>query len=261
MTHALLRALVLLLVLYGAAALLAFLMVERLLFQPPPPSYSAADFSVRFAPVGDGDSIALLHLPDPDAAFTLLLSHGNAEDLGHIAPLLDEIRRAGFGVIGYDYRGYGRSTPRRPTIRRAEADAAAAYRYAVEQAGVPPQRLIVHGRSVGSGPTLALAARLPVAAVVLESAFASPYRVLTRVGLLPFDRFPNLARVRALDRPLLVTHGDRDRVIPASHGRALFAAHRGPKRALWVDGAGHNDLLRVAGDRYGRALADFAAGL
>lgn len=88
---------------------------------------------------------------------------------------------------------------------------------------------------------------LAVALYALVTAFTSVYRVLTRHPLLPFDQFANLRRIRALDRPLLVIHGTADGVVPFSHGRALFDAAPGPKRKLWVDGAGHNDLAWVAG--------------
>lgn len=243
---------------YTATSLLAFLYAERVLFQPPAPSYGPERVPFVRVPVGEAGWIAVQHLPNPDAELTILFSHGNAEDLGHGQAFLRALQRAGFAVIAYDYRGYGRSSGGLPTERRAVEDAEAVYGYAVEELGVRPERLILHGRSLGAGPALALATRHPAAGVVLESAFTSTYRVVTRAPLLPLDRFPNLARVRALEIPVLVIHGTRDRVIPPSHGRALFAAAGEPKRALWVEGAGHNDLAVVAGERYVRALLDFA---
>jgi abhydrolase domain-containing protein 17 len=243
---------------YVAITLLALLLAERVLFQPPPPSYTAAELPVVLVPVGDADSVAVLHLPNERARFTLLHSHGNAEDLGHVSGLLHELHGAGFAVLAYDYRGYGRSSRVRPTARRAAEDAAAVYDYAVHTLGIPAAQIIVHGRSVGSGPALELAARRDVAGVVLESAFTSAYRVMTRVALLPFDRFPNVARLRTLRRPVLVIHGTRDEVIPAAHGRQLYAAAPEPKLAVWLDGAGHNDVLFVARERYLQAFVEFS---
>ena len=244
---------------YGALALFALVAADRLIFQPPPPSYGAADLPIVRVPAGAGEWIALLHLPDPDAEFTILFSHGNAEDLGHILPVLRAIHAAGFAVVAYDYRGYGRSAPARPGVRHAVADLDAAFRHTTGELGVAPGRVLLHGRSVGSGPTLDLAARERVGGVVLESAFTSAYRVVTRIPLLPGDRFPNLHHVRNLAVPLLVVHGTEDGVIPVAHGRQLFAAAGEPKQVLWVEGAGHNDLAYVAGSRYGRALREFAA--
>lgn len=164
---------------------------------------------------------------------------------------------AGFGVIGYDYRGYGQSTKRRPTVQRAVEDAEAVYQFAVDELGLQPDRLILHGRSVGSGPTLELAVRHPVAGVILESAFTSAYRVLTRVGLLPFDRFRNARHIENVKSPVLVIHGTDDRLIAPSHGRTLFRVAPEPKQFLWVDGAGHNDVARIAGETYTIALKRF----
>jgi abhydrolase domain-containing protein 17 len=244
---------------WAALSLFAFVFAERVIFQPPPPSYAAASPGLARVPVGDDEWVAAAHLPAPPGGFTILFSHGNAEDLGYAMPFLRELHAAGFGIVAYDYRGYGRSSGRRATVTGAGEDAEAVYHWAVGELGVPADRLIVHGRSLGSGPTLLLATRHTVAGVVLESAFTSTYRVVTRVPLLPFDRFPNLALVREIDVPSLVIHGSRDRVIPFSHGRRLHAAAPEPKRALWVDGAGHNDLASVAGERYVRALHELAA--
>lgn len=266
---------------YGLIALLAHLYADRVLFQPPPPTYGSASFGWERVPVwdeaadrpaasrqrvrsdtgdgGQGDgAVVVQHLAAPDSGFTILLSHGNAEDLGMLQPLLRLLHGVGFGVLAYDYRGYGHSTGPRPSEARAVADAEAVYAHAVDRLGIPPRRLILHGRSLGSGPALAVASRHEAAGVVVESGFTSAYRVVTGFPLLPLDRFRNLDRVRRLEVPLLVIHGEQDRVIRVSHGRALYAAAGGPKQALWVERAGHNDLVRVARDSYLRALQSFA---
>ncbi|HSJ07270.1 MAG TPA: alpha/beta hydrolase, partial [Longimicrobiales bacterium] len=251
-----------------ALAAFAWLMADRMIFLPPPPSYSADQPGIMFVLTEDGASVATLHLPSPDAEFTLLFSHGNAEDLGHALPFLELLREAGFGVIGYDYRGYGASTGGRPTARAASRDHAAVYRHATETLGIPPSQIILFGRSVGSGPATELAAELTRAAagdparqpagLILESPFTSTFVVLTRVRLLPFDRFPNLSHIREVEAPVLVIHGTDDEVIPVAHGRRVYDAAPGPKQALWVEGARHNDVLSVAGARYFQALQEFA---
>jgi abhydrolase domain-containing protein 17 len=254
---ALLRLLVLGVTTYGVISALAYLYAGRVLFQPPAPSYTGSLVPFTRIPVGDGEDIAVQYLPNLAARFTILFSHGNAEDLGFLQPILSEMHEAGFGVVAYDYRGYGQSSRRRPSVRTAVEDAEAVYRYVVDRLGVPPDRLILHGRSLGSGPTLELAVRHEAAGVVLESAFVSVLRVVTRARLVPFDHYPNLARVRRVRQPLLVIHGNLDAVIPPWHGHQLFDAAPGPKWAEWVDGAGHNDLAAIAGADHGRALADF----
>lgn len=247
--------------LYAGFAAFARLASDGLVFHPPPPTYDARRLPVFPVETADGVRIAALHLPEPAARYTVLYSHGNGEDLGMALPGLEALRRAGFAVVAYDYRGYGASGGGPPSVDGALRDAEAVYRHVVGPMGVDPSRLIVYGYSVGSGPSVHLAARVPVAGLVVENGFVSIYRVLTRAPLLPFDRFPNLRDVRRVRRPVLVIHGTADRVIPAWHGRRLYEAAPGPKFALWVEGAGHTDVGAVAGPRYTAALRGFAARL
>ena len=241
---------------YVAFAAFAWLMSDRMIFQPPSSSYRAGQLPIVMVPTARG-SIATLYLPNPLATITVLYAHGNAEDLGHIAPFLEELRHAGFAVLAFDYRGYGSSTGGPASAAGATRDMETMYRHAVNTLKIPPSRLILYGRSVGSGPATDLAARVPIGGLVLESAFVSAFRVLTRVSLLPFDRFHNLGHIRRVRAPVLVIHGTDDEVIPASHGRRLYEAASQPKQALWIDGAHHNDVPLVGGARYWSALATF----
>jgi fermentation-respiration switch protein FrsA (DUF1100 family) len=241
---------------YLAFAAFAWFMSDRMMFLPPSPSYRAGQLPIVMVPT-DGGSIATLHLPNPRAAITLLYAHGNAEDLGQLAPWLEELRRAGFAVLAFDYRGYGMSTGGPPYAPGATSDMETVYHHAVNTLKIPPSRLVLYGRSVGSGPATDLATRVPVGGLVLESAFVSAFRVLTRVSLLPFDRFHNLRHIRRVRAPVLVIHGTDDEVIPVSHGRRLYEAAGEPKQALFIDGAGHNDVPIIGGARYWLALAAF----
>ena len=243
-------------IVYFCFAAFAWFVADRMIFLPPSASYRAGQLPIVMVPT-EGGSIATLHLPNPQAAVTLLYAHGNAEDLGQLAPWLEELRRAGFAVVGFDYRGYGMSTGGPASATGAVRDMEAVYRYVVDTLRVAPSRIVLYGRSVGSGPATDLAARVPVGGLVVESAFVSAFRVLTRVALLPFDRFPNLRHIRQVRAPVLVIHGTEDEVIPISHGRRLYEAAVAPKQAVWIEGAHHNDLPFVAGARYWTALAAF----
>jgi fermentation-respiration switch protein FrsA (DUF1100 family) len=248
---------VLLYVLAAYLLLAGFALVfgERLMFQPPPAGYDRSAEIIQLM-AADGVRIAAVWLPNPDAEFAVLYSHGNAEDLGHIMPVLRALRDLGVSVLAYDYRGYGMSEGR-PSADGALLDQDAAFAHLTGTLGFPSGRIIAWGRSIGGGPATSLAAREPLAGLVLESTFTSAFRVVTRWPLLPRDRFRNLALLRTVRCPVLVIHGRRDAIVPFHHGRALFEAAAGPKRHLWVDGAGHNDVWQVAGESYARAVRDF----
>ncbi|MDP9349166.1 MAG: alpha/beta hydrolase [Gemmatimonadota bacterium] len=242
---------------YLAFAAFAYFVSDRLIFLPPPATYRPERLRVFPVRTEDGVSIAVLHLPRREAAYTVLYSHGNGEDLGMALPALEALRQAGFAVLAYDYRGYGASEGGPPTADGAYLDIRAAYRYATAELGIPPSRIVVYGYSVGTGPSVELAAREPVGGLVVENGFVSTFRVLTGVPLLPFDKFPNLRTIRRVGCPVLVIHAMRDEVIPFSHGRRLFEAAPEPKRALWVEGAGHTNVAAVAGERYWSVLRSF----
>ena len=244
------------------------LLSDRLIFQPQPSTYTDESLSGsaqreggRLMHVMSGDQrITAVYLPNANAKYTLLFSHGNAEDLGNALSFLQMFRQAGFAVFAYDYRGYGTSTGR-PTEQGVYEDEAAAYRYLTETLHVPPEHVIAMGRSVGSAPAIHLAANNKVAGLIAEAPFISAFRVLTRVPLLPWDKFNNLRDIRKVHAPVLIIQGRNDEVIPFWHGERVFAAANEPKQFVAIDGAHHNDVIFIAGKKYFDSLQQFAASL
>ena len=104
------------------------------------------------------------------------------------------------------------------------------------------------------------AARLLARAKASDGApFLSAPRVVTKVRILPIDPSPNLKRIGDVKCPVLFFHGTEDRVIPYSHGRALFELAREPKRFITIEGGDHNDFPVVMGvDEYLREIRNFA---
>ncbi len=226
-----------------------------MIFLPQPTSYQDSKNSLKLS-VTQTEQISALYLPNSQATQTLLYIHGNAEDLGDIRPLLDRLHSWGFSVFAYDYRGYGTSNGN-PSERNAYQDAETAYRYLTEQLKIPPKQIIVYGRSVGGGSAVDLATRHPVGGLILESTFTSAFRVVVPFPILPFDKFSNLDKLRKVQCPVLVMHGQADQTIPIQHGQRLYEAASEPKMSLWVAEAGHNDFSWVAGERYQQTLVAF----
>ncbi len=244
-----------LLFVYVSIGIYGYFFSERMIFIPQPSSYSQLPGLLTLTSANE-KQIAAVYLANPQADYTILYSHGNAEDLGDVLPVLTQFQNIGFSVLSFDYQGYGISEGN-PTERRAVQDMEAAYFYLTETLKIPPERIIVYGRSVGGGPALELAARYPVGGLVVESSFTSIFRTVTRIPIYPVDKFNNIRNIQRVNSPVLVIHGTEDEVIPFWHGEALFVAAPEPKQALWVEGAGHNDLIWVAGDRHSGALLGF----
>ena len=245
--------------LYVAVVACAHFLADSQMFFPSMGSGRKPKEMIRI-PQPDGTALAALYLPNSAARHTVWFFHGNAEDLGDLEPLLLEFHRRGYAVFAYDYPGYGLSGGR-PSELSIYAATNTGARYLRDTLKVPLDNVILYGRSIGAGPAVELALHEPVAGLVLQSAFMSAYRVMTRWRLLPFDKFENLRRLPEVHCPVLVMHGGEDRIVPPAHGEALLAAAAGPKRHLWIEAAGHNDFLAIAGERYWQALREFEQGL
>ncbi|KAL8549844.1 hypothetical protein ACS0TY_008620 [Phlomoides rotata] len=231
-------------------------------FPPSPPSYTvAADESrggalcIPEVPQRDGvdvlklrtrrgNDVVAVHIVHPKATATLLYSHGNAADLGQMYELFVEITlRLRVNLMGYDYSGYGHSTGK-PTEYNTYADIDAVYKCLKEKYGVKDEQLILYGQSVGSGPTIDLASRIPnLRGVVLHSPILSGLRVLYPVKRTYwFDIYKNIDKIGAIHCPVLVIHGTADEVVDCSHGKQLWELCKVKYDPLWVSGGGHCNL-------------------
>jgi uncharacterized protein len=196
----------------------------------------------------------------------VLVCNGNGGNRSLRAPLAVALARMGLHVLVFDYRGYG-GNPGQPTEAGLATDARAALDYLVGRPEVDPARVVYLGESLGAAVALRLATERPPAALVLRSPFASLAEVgqlhypLVPVSLLLRDRYDSAALAGRLAAPLLVVAGGRDRIVPASHSRRLFAAAPQPKRLVVLDGADHNDHDLLAGPRLLAEVRGFLAGV
>jgi fermentation-respiration switch protein FrsA (DUF1100 family) len=231
---------------------------DRLIFAPPPSSYDGQMGGLVRLPTATGDTVAGLLATTPEAPLTVVFTHGNAEDIGDLRDFVATYRTLGVSVLAVEYPGYGLSTGR-PTESGAYAAGDAALAWLADN-GVPPGRVVLHGRSLGGAVSVDLATRHPVAGLILESTFTSAFQVMLPLAGLPGDRFTSLAKLPGVTAPTLVIHGRRDEVVPFRHGRQLAEALPPAQvSSWWVDDAGHNDLLLVAGDAYWGRLRAFLA--
>jgi uncharacterized protein len=199
------------------------------------------------------------------AAATVIYFHGNGGNLSYCDWVGTTLAVRGFDVLLFDYRGYGRSEGEPTDERGVYADADAAYDFVVRERGVPAERVVLYGQSLGTTAAVDLAARKTCGALVLESGLSSagdmagaimPWLPRFVRGLTK-NRFDSVGKLPRVGCPVLVVHGDRDQIIPVAQGRKLFDAAPEPKRLLIIDGAGHNDLSIVGGQRYIDTLAGF----
>ena len=221
---------------------------DAMIFPAPPASYLDDAETLKLKSTV-GDQISAYFLKAEDSGEVLLYSHGNGEDLGDIRPVLTEFQQKGISVFAYDYPGYGTSTGV-PSESGAYAAADAAMRYLIDELGYKPESITLYGRSLGGGPSCWLAERYSVAGLILDGTFTSTFRVMTKVKILPFDKFDNLSRLPNLNCPVLMIDGKQDRVVTFSHALKNEKVLAEEPETLWIEDAGHNNLIELAGDSY-----------
>ncbi len=198
----------------------------------------------------------------PDSPAVLLWCHGNAGNIIHRLENLAELNRRGLSVFIFDYRGYGRSGGR-PSEEGLYRDAEAAYDTLIRTGRASSDRLVLFGQSLGAAVAGDLATRRKAAGLILETPFPSVRDVVrTYYGPMPLhwllrSRYDLRRRLRQVQIPLLIIHGDQDEVLPLALGRAVYDAALPPKDFYLIHGARHNDTYQVGGAPYFARLLAF----
>ena len=247
------------LALFGGGCATARLISNWMLFAPPTSVYTTLR-GLTMIPGEGAAQYAAVYLPNPQARHLVILFHGNGDDLGYCWARIEGLNLNGFAVLAVEYPGYGR-TGGSPSEIGLYASADAAYRYATASLGWVPQKIVPYGVSLGGAGAMWIASRQPVGGLILESAFTSAYAVLLPGWHFLGDRMPNLERMKRVRCPVFLLQGTKDGLGDWKHGRKLLAAAPEPKRAFWVEGAGHNNVLSTAGPRYWQELRAFEGSL
>lgn len=198
----------------------------------------------------DGETLVLWTSPPRGDRPVILFLHGNAGEIADRADRLAFYQSQGYGTAFLSWRGYGGSTGQ-PSEAGLLTDAKAAYDHLRAQ-GIPPDRFVLVGESLGTGPAVITAAANPVAAVILEAPYSAAVDIARRaypwapVGLLMKDQYRSRDHIAAIGAPLLILHGAKDRVIPQGFGKRLFDLARDPKTFLSLGPVGHDALFSPA---------------
>jgi pimeloyl-ACP methyl ester carboxylesterase len=241
---------------YLSGVIYAASFADRMIFPHVPSSYVDGPETFKLK-TSDGTVITATYLEAPSSQHLILYSHGNGEDIGMLRHYLEVFQAAGISALAYDYPGYGTSSGK-ASEAGTYAAADAVYTYATQTLNFAPEQITLYGRSLGSGPSCWLAERYPIDRLILDGAFTSTFRVVTGITILPWDKFDNLTRLRtAITCPTLIIHGMDDAIVPIRHAKQNWAALQGEKQKLWVEGAGHQNLLQIAGPIYWDTVLPF----
>jgi len=236
---------------YLLVCLLAFLFQRKLIYFPIRWSVAEASranpgYEVVRIPVAAGSDLHGWLDRREGSPWTVVIFHGNAGNLMFHEAVMTPFRALGLQQILFDYRGYGLSAGT-PTEAGLIEDGEAVIGYVEKSLGVPRERIVYFGQSLGSGVATLLAARRPPGRLILQSGFDSlasvagvHYPFLPSQWLMT-DRFDSESVIGRIGCPILFLHPVEDEIIPLSRGRALYEKAREPKRFVEIPGARHND--------------------
>jgi uncharacterized protein len=233
-----------------------YLFQRQLLYLPDktrPELLGLEKLGVREVMLSTEDGLSLLswYLPARPGRPVISYFHGNGGHIGYRAQRLLRFAREGYGVLMPEYRGYG-GNPGAPSETGFYADGRAALAF-LDHEAIAATRLVLYGESLGSGVAVELAVRHEIAGLILEAPFTSVAEVaqchfpFVPAARLVTDRFDSLSRIGRVRAPILVLHGEGDRVVPVRFGRALLDAAPEPKEGWFAPEAGHEDLARFGG--------------
>ena len=254
---------------YIVLVLLLYLFQGRMVFLADLPGReldaSPRDIGLDYQDVAlttsDNEHLHGWFIPAAESIGVALFFHGNA---GNISHRLDSIRifnQLNLDTLIIDYRGYGQSTGK-TSERGTYLDAQAAWDYLVNNRGVPANRIVIFGRSLGGAIGAWLGVQHTPAALIIESSFSSgedmarrfypflPARLVTRL------KYPVIEYASRLNCPVLVVHSRHDEIIPFSMGQSIYAAVRQPKEILELRGD-HNNGFLISAEHYIAGLNDF----
>jgi fermentation-respiration switch protein FrsA (DUF1100 family) len=210
----------------------------------------------------DGEKLVAWHVPAREDKPVIIFFHGNGDILAWRVPWFRQMTAGGIGLIAVSFRGYAGSSGS-PSEAGLLEDAEAAYAFAAQR--YAPERIVVWGFSLGTGPAVALAANQRIGKLILEA----PYTSIADVAAAAFpfvparwfirDKFHSDQRIANVTAPVLIMHGEHDRTIPIRFGERLYDLARDPKQMVRFPEGGHDDLDNFGAIDVGRAFLAKAA--
>ena len=238
----------------------------------PVRSWDPADYGIpagaveeHWIPTPDGETLHAWYCRAPRPVASGVFCHGNTGNITISADIIPHLLDAGFNVLFFDYRGFGRSTGR-ASYAGVISDGVTAARFH-ETLRPPHLPSILYGFSLGGAIAAQVIRRHPFDALILQSTFTS-LPAVTRalfpdlpLHLFVGNLFDTLSVVKNLQVPLLVLHGTDDEVCPSSMAYELHAAAASPKRIHTVEGGLHKDIYVRDPDALIWAISQFVADL
>ncbi|CAM9429222.1 unnamed protein product [Ectocarpus fasciculatus] len=238
---------------------------DMFLFRPPKPTYVATSWPGELCVLGSSVCLALERIGG--ASKVLLFCHGTSSDLGMTRRSLETLGdMLDCHVVGVEYPGYGLMAHDESNEQSVNAAVRVAFLHITEVMGWPADRVVVMGRSLGSGPAACLAREFQPGALFLLAPFTGVGDMAesivggTLASMFNLNQWDNKKEVAKTTCPTLVLHGLKDQVVPHTHSLDLYRASAATTKyvALLFD-SDHNRIgWRVACELYAKPFMEMA---
>jgi fermentation-respiration switch protein FrsA (DUF1100 family) len=251
---------------YVLVLIAAWVFQPRLVFFPSvdeagAPGEIGLEYEEVWLSSGFGRQIHGWWVPARDARYTLLFCHGNAGNITHRLDSIKLFHDLQLSVFIFDYQGYGKSKGR-PGETATYRNAHAAWEYLTAERCVPPDQIVLFGRSLGGAVAIQLAGIVDPFALIVESCFTSVVDMGTKVypwlpiRLVRRIHYNSLSRIGDVVAPKLFIHSIDDETVPFGMGKRLYSRAPRPKQFLKIRG-GHNDGFLVSAALYRETISNF----
>ncbi len=214
-----------------------------------------------FIETTDHIKIQSYFIPDETSDMILIYFHGNAGNIGHRLQDLMQLGSFGINILGVGYRGYGKSQGK-PSENGIYIDGKSALSYATQELGFTVENIFIFGRSIGTTVAINTSQHIHIKGLILVTPLTSGEDQVKATGLGPVSSlagkaFDNIGKIENVSCPILVIHGNKDKVIPFDMGKRIFNKAKSKKRFIKIEGANHNNLTTKFKKSYWPAIYDF----
>ena len=257
----------LLVLIYLIITLILYNSQRSLLYHPSENNYSGDKLTVSIdkIKIKNDDNIELLawyHEKDIEKYKTILFLHGNAGSLENRIHKINHFNNMDVNFLIISWRGFS-GNKGKPTENGLYTDARSAVEWLVNK-GANKENIIIYGESLGTGVATEISQNDSFAGIILESPFTSMIAAgkskypIFPVGLLLKDKYESDKKIKNIKSPILIMHGEADRIVPFWMGKKLYELANQPKYSYFPK---YDDHMMEYNKNLLNALKDFIQGL
>jgi hypothetical protein len=252
---------------YASVLVLLFIFQRNLMYHPEENNYFGDKLEVYIEKVyiNTSDDLSLLgwfHKKDLKKFKTIVYFHGNAGKLENRIHKLNHFKDMNVNFLIIAWRGFS-GNEGKPSEKGLYVDGGSTITW-LKNLGLNEEDIILYGESLGTGIATHLAQKNNYAGLVLETPFTSMVEAAKNfypyipVGLLLRDKYKNDQKIKNINIPVLVMHGEADQIVPFWMGKKIYEIANQPKYSYFTK---YDDHMMEYDEKLVLALNDFIKSL